>query len=636
MLSTQNNMQFLVHYGRTFTFLLLLFPFLGLSASYLYLQYQDSKKEIVQTVQNNMLYTKEELIEIYLKHLETKYSKNYIEVLKRDEAVRKSALESLVLMKNSEVQYLYLLYIDEKNRFRYLLDTTKGLDERGEFKQRFIPQKDIWKKAQASLKPEITRQEEIDKLWISMAYPIIIDKKCVAFIGIDFSHDEYVEVQDTLVPLESIYLYSVIFILVMLVSAFVQLVIYYKHRKKSFIDPLTGMLNRQYLYNLLQRYDYSNFQILIMDLDHFKQVNDIYGHDAGDEVLRTVSQRISSSIRKKDTLIRYGGEEFLLLIWDKDPEVSKALAERIRLKVRANPVKIADAQLKVTISMGLNPFTQESKSFDLAVKVADEGLYMAKKLGRDRVEVYDANSGCDEEPSAKMCDVRDALDDERIYCVYQPIYKRESEGIHAYELLVRMKDEQGKEIVPSKFLPSIRHTQVYVHLTQRVFEIALKTLEEKKVNLCINLDIEDLLNDEVLELFTLYCEKSPELIQYVYIELLQSEVWVDFEAVVKRLDLLQSFGLKIILDDFGRGYANYSYLLNRQIDSVKIDASLIANIDQNQQAQKVLLSICALAKEMGISTIAEHIQTKEELDFVKSTDIDFLQGYYLAKPQEKI
>ena len=207
----------------------------------------------------------------------------------------------------------------------------------------------------------------------------------------------------------------------MLISGLIQLIMYYIHRKKSFIDPLTGMYNRQYLQELLHKYPVSEFQVLIMDLDHFKKVNDIYGHDSGDIVLRTVSARIQSAIRKQDILIRYGGEEFILLISNKDNDTksSLALANRIREKVKEYPITLEECQLNVNISMGLNPVPQESKSFDHAVKIADLGLYKAKQLGRDRVEIYENNSNePDKDAQLQICDVRDALDLNNIFCVY--------------------------------------------------------------------------------------------------------------------------------------------------------------------------------------------------------------------------
>lgn len=624
------NMRFLVNYGRTFTILLLLFPFLGVSASYLYLQYEETKKDIVEIVQDNILNKKHELLDIYVKHLRREFGEDFIRVLQNSEKARNQAEKELSLMKNSEVQYLYLLYIDDKNHLRYLLDTTEGINEKGEFKQRFIPQKSIWEKAQQKMLPEVTAQKEIDKLWISMAYPIVIDKKTVALLGIDFSHQEYIKINKTLIPLEHIYLYSAIFIIVMLISAMVQLWIYYTHRKKSFIDPLTGMFNRQYLNELMKKYSIDSFQILLMDLDYFKKVNDLYGHDAGDEVLRTVSRRIQSVIRKDDILIRYGGEEFLLLISSEGREAAVGLAERIRQKVNADPVSLEDCQLNITLSMGLNPFPDRSKNFDQAFKIADQGLYKAKSLGRDRVEVYDEVY---EEVNGlqKTYDVKEALALENIYCVFQPIFDTKTLELDKYELLIRMKDTKGNVIKPAQFLPAIRYTQVYIKLVHIVLEQAYEALSNNDIRLSINLDLQDLFDDELLELFLDTFSQDLSLAQRLTVEILEHEERLDLEPISERLAKLWELGIKVAIDDFGSGYASYQYILNMKIDILKIDGSLIENIHENKSAQKIVKSIQTLASELGIETVAEHIETKEQFECVKDLGVNYVQGYYLGR-----
>jgi len=625
-------MRFLVQYGRTFTILLFLFPILGFSAYYLYLKYEDTKQDIFDIVQNNLLNNKHELLHLYVRHLGNEFGENFIEVLKKDTKKRIQAEKELSLLKSTDVKFLYLLYVDEHGKLRYLLDTTQDLNEKGEFQQRFFPQQNIWLKALNQKKTEVATQTKIDKLWISMAYPIVIQEKTTALLGIDFSHEEHLQINKTLVPLENIYFYSAIFIVVMLISAFFQLVIYYKHRKKSFIDPLTGMYNRQYLSELLKKYPVGHFQLLIMDLDHFKQVNDIYGHDAGDIVLSTISERVRSVIRKKDILIRYGGEEFLLLIPDKEKAVSLALAERIRQHVKEHPVNLNDCQLSITISMGLNPNPSHAKTFEYAIKIADQGLYKAKHLGRDRVEIYDDKKPTNEDALQKLCDVKEALDLNRIYCIYQPMFNTQTLEVYKYELLIRMQDPQGKMIVPDKFLSSIRYTQVYIEITRRVLKQAFEALEEHDVKLSINLDLQDLFNDEILEIFVDTFEKNLSFAQRLSIEILEHEEILEFELISERLTKLRKLGIKIAIDDFGSGFANYKYMLNMNIDILKIDGSLISNIDKNEHAYKIVQSIQTLAESLGIETVAEQVETQAELDCIKALNINYAQGYHLAKP----
>ena len=422
----------------------------------------------------------------------------------------------------------------------------------------------------------------------------------------------------------------------MLISAFIQLLIYYTHRKKSFIDPLTQMFNRQYLYELLTKFNVSDFHVVIMDLDHFKHVNDTYGHDAGDRVLREVALRMRNMIRKQDILIRYGGEEFILLVETNDLSVSTDIAERIREEVKASPIDTDECQLDITISMGLNPHPADSKSFDEAVKIADEGLYKAKQLGRDRVEVYDPHVRSENTNQQKMCDVKDALDNNKVFCYYQAIFDTQSLEIKGYELLVRMYNKEGELIEPKNFLPSIANTQVYIHLTKKVIDIAYNTLMNRDINISINMGIQDILNDEIVEVLLEKFSNKSGLGSRLSIEILENDEIVEYEYIKQRLATLQALGIKISIDDFGRGFANYTYLLNLNVDSIKLDASLINGVDTNIYAREIIRSIVYFATNIGIEVIAEHVSNLEEFECLKALDVEFVQGFYLAQPTMNI
>ncbi len=614
--------------------LLITFPLLALSASYLYEQYLMTKKDVLDIVHTNVFEKKSEDLDIYVSFLKKEFGEDFIQALKSSESKRQKAEGTLRLMKSSEVKYLYLLYVDEKGRLRYLLDTTEDIDERGEFKQRFIPQKRIWEEAQKQTRTAIAAQQDIDKLWVSMAYPVVVKAQTVALLGIDFSHEEDVKINQILVPLDKMYFYSAVFIIVMFISAFIQFLIYYLHRKKSFIDPLTGMYNRQYLNELLKSYSVEKFHILIMDLDHFKQVNDVYGHDAGDMVLQTVSKRIQSVIRKKDILIRYGGEEFLLLIAGADKEASTALAQRIRKKVKAHPIAIESCSLDATMSIGLNPFPERSENFSQAVKIADECLYRAKHFGRDRVEVYDALSSGFKVNTLKSSEVKEALDEGRIFGVYQAIEDMQTSKPMAYELLIRIHDEDKRVIEPSKFLPFLKNTKLYTQLSKRVLDIGIRTLKEKReITLSINMDLRDLFSDELFELFVKHFSPDRSLAERLILEVSEQEEMLESELASERLLRLKEMGVKLAIDNFGIGYANYKYLLKMDIDYLKIDGSLIRNIDSDEDSKRVVASINTLAQELGMITIGEHIQTQAELQTLKEMGINYGQGYYLCEPK---
>jgi EAL domain-containing protein (putative c-di-GMP-specific phosphodiesterase class I) len=204
-------------------------------------------------------------------------------------------------------------------------------------------------------------------------------------------------------------------------------------------------------------------------------------------------------------------------------------------------------------------------------------------------------------------------------------------------MLLRMINKEGKIIPPNSFLPSIRHTQVYISLTAIVLQKAVDMLQKQDdVNLSINLDIQDILNEDILELLRLTFEGKQELADRVTIEILEHEEITNFEVISKSIAKLKAFGLSIALDDFGSGFANFRYMINLDIDILKIDGSIVKNVDKDKAAYNIIKAIVEFAKSMDMKIVAEQIETKEECDTIISLGVDYLQGYYLGRPEFEI
>ncbi|MEA3373522.1 MAG: EAL domain-containing protein [Campylobacterota bacterium] len=626
-------MQLTSKFGKPFLMLLLILPILTGISIYLYQEYQQTTDEIHQIIYNDLLEKKAKLFQNFSEHIHKELGDEMVLMLQKNPDLRHHYENEMSLLITRELKYLYMLYYDyEDKKLRYLLDSSQDEEERAEYGQKFDPQTDIWEVARITRQPQV-EQQEVDTLWITYALPIIVNGKIVALLGADFSNDESRYIDEAVIPLKNLYFYISIFMIIMLVTAYVQFIMYYLSRKRSLHDPLTRTYNRQYLAELLNNDNIDQYQMLLIDLDHFKRINDIYGHDVGDIVLQAASGRIKSQIRDQDVLIRYGGEEFLLLLKEKSVVTCKSIADRIQEGIKERPIKANEHNITLTLSIGINPYPGYAKNIDEAIKIADEQLYRAKSSGRDRVEISnDEKLSLQSNTTKRIQDVKTAILEERIHCVYQPMFKTDDLSLKKFEVLVRLLEQDGTVVTPDDFLPAIANTQAYIKVTERVLSIALQTLKEKPVELSINLALQDVFNNDIMAMITSLLMSNSDLTNRLTFEILETAEITNFDLIRQRIDLLKSLGVKIALDDFGSGYANFKYLVHLGIDILKIDGSLIRDIDTNDNAYHIVQTINDFAKRMDIITVAEQIETEQELETVKELEIDYVQGYYLGKP----
>jgi len=615
--------------------LLLFLPLMTGGSIYLYNKYTQATQSIHTITYDNLVNTKISLIQNFITHMQGDLGQHSIKTLSSSYELRSRYEAQLRMLVTPEVKYLYMLFYDESAeqvRLRYMLDTTINEEDRAYFKQKFDPSTDTWWKVKEAEVQQVHQQINNDVLWSSLVVPIFENGKVVAAIGVDFAHEARDNIDEVVTPLKTLYFYITIFMIIMLLAAYIQFLLYYRTRRRGLIDPLTKVYNRQYLFNFLRHINIEDYQILMLDIDHFKKVNDTYGHDIGDVILTSVTGRISSLIRKKDALIRYGGEEFILLLHKQTPSQCQEVANRIKESIYSRPVKANEHLVDLTLSIGVNPYPSHSKDVDEAIKIADEQLYLAKSNGRNRVEVYDIHNEKEMVSAKHINEVKVAIEESRIKCMYQPIFNAETGALKSYEVLVRMIDIDGKVISPHAFLPSIAHTQVYTDLTKRILELALHALRFNDIKLTINLDLQDLFNPEILEIILSALKKKTSLASNITFEILETQEVTNFEELKKHIDEIKNTGAKIALDDFGSGYANFTYLVHLGIDVLKIDGSLIRDIDKNKKARNIVQTINTFAQKMGIETVAEQIERREELEVIKHLGVCYAQGYYLGKP----
>ncbi len=320
---------------------------------------------------------------------------NLVEEIENNPDLRKKLNRVLELFVSREIKYVYVIYRDNKGFYRYLLDGSKSPKERGELNQIFIPVNTVlWRRCFESGKDTYAIQRNINTLWLTYLHPIYLNHKMQAVLVLDVSMIAYKKLKQTLAPLKGYLRYLLFFVLLVIFVTALELYLFMKERKLGRIDTLTHLYNRSYLREKERLINLDSVAVAMVDIDHFKRINDTYGHEFGDMVLKAIAKRLTTYTRTDDIVVRYGGEEFVIVFSNyhakKNPEEVKkiiSVAKRVQEQVSSTPVRVKDKQIKVTVSMGLDPFTYRRKTLLESILVADNMLYMAKRKGRDRVEV---------------------------------------------------------------------------------------------------------------------------------------------------------------------------------------------------------------------------------------------------------
>lgn len=318
------------------------------------------------------------------------HSDNSIKNILYDGAVEPELSRILSYYRNDEFKYIYLVSVDNKGTFRYLADGSV-FEEKAAFQQKFTPiLESLWSDVLKEKKDVYAIQDNVEGLWLTYLSPIIEEGQVKAILVLDISTKEYQEFFKLLVPLKNflnlfLFVLSIVFIIVLS-----QGFLFYKQYKNSMFDALTKLHNRHFLTTISHTFFTDKLSILLIDIDFFKLVNDKYGHDIGDKVLETVARKLLAATRLDDKVIRYGGEEFLVLIKSvEDKKKVLKIAERIRASIEKDPIRINDSlNINITVSIGANLSVKSFCTMEKAIKKADEMLYQAKNSGRNKVVSY--------------------------------------------------------------------------------------------------------------------------------------------------------------------------------------------------------------------------------------------------------
>jgi len=607
---------------------------LGISFAYIYNEIKTTKEDIFTRIEIDQI----EHISSILKNIESDFIsslgiKNEYDLLEsfNNEENRKKYEHIASLLMTPNIKYAYILQKDDTGRFRFLLDASKT-DKAG-FYQKFDVNSPEYMRAYATAKPQIIKQKNIENLYITLLHPIISNGEVIALFSVDITTEIQDLIHNSVKPLENFFIILIVIVMLFMLLIILQLFHYFITRKRVFTDPLTKTFNRNYLEELLHVINLKNYSIAMLDLDKFKSVNDVYGHQTGDYILMQASKIFKASIRAGDILVRYGGEEFLLFIHNRNGSALD-VCERIRESIFLGEYFYDGNEIKTSVSIGLHKHPSLEKNLHEAIKIADKMLYLAKKNGRNRVEIYDEKALSEENSSSKdISFVKEALDEERVVCCYQPIYDYKSGEIYKYESLVRIIASDGRVVLPFEFLPQIKGTNMHYKLTQRILHIVFEKVIESKKSISININFSDLTNPDIQETIVSTLSNNGELASKITFEILESDEIDDVELFKEKTSMLHSLGAKVSIDDFGSGYSNFKTIIDIEANYLKIDGSLIQNIDINIKDYKVAKSIIHFASQSNMKTVAEFVHSKEVFDKLVELNVDYMQGFYISQPK---
>lgn len=395
-------------------------------------------------------------------------------------------------------------------------------------------------------------------------------------------------------------------------------------------DTLTNLGNRYKLIHDINQS--SNPALAIINIDNFSELNDFYGYEVGDYIIKQVGSNISELTKHVDTNIYHlQGDEYVLFNRDIDKyEFEKSITILVR-ELANMSVKINDEFLNFNFTTGMSFECEERilPTADMALKVA--------KRNNENIVIFSEEISLNQEYENNILwtkKIRAAILNDNFIPVYQPIINNKTNKIEKYESLVRMRDED-KLVSPFYFLEISKKTKYYSTITRTMIEKSFEKFKDSDFDFSINLTIEDILNRDIEEyiynMLSAY-KNGPRVV----FEIVESESIENFAEVLNFINKIKKFGSKIAIDDFGTGYSNFIYLMKLNTDYIKIDGSLIREINTNKQALVVVTMVVEFAKKMGIKTVAEFVETQDIQNKVLELGIDYSQGYFFSEPKTDI
>ncbi len=409
-------------------------------------------------------------------------------------------------------------------------------------------------------------------------------------------------------------------------------------------DILTGLPNR---HMLRKRFDlfltevkkyHTNMVLMFIDLDRFKLVNDVYGHAKGDELLRLVASRMLKSIRQDDALARIGGDEFVLLQYDRKPQEVSVFVENLINNI-TSPYFLGNKEIRISASIGIAFYPKDGKTIDKLISYADMAMYQVKSKGKNGYGYYEPRmqSGSSKKIGLYQ-DLSDALDNGEFEMYFQPQIDANTNQIYGAEGLIRWNHPKKGLLAAAEFIDLIEENGLMTAISEWSIDTACRHLNHwnmmgyKLKQISINLSptyLErcDFVKKIEAALNTYHIDSSQ-----IEIEILENVNVLDIEYLISQLRKLGRLGVRVAIDDFGTGYSSLAYLNRFPVDTIKLDQSFIKEIKEDNFKFPIILAIISIARGLNLNLIAEGVETEFQSNFLRRSGCTLMQGFFYSKP----
>ncbi|MFK2823079.1 EAL domain-containing response regulator [Arcobacter sp. YIC-80] len=404
----------------------------------------------------------------------------------------------------------------------------------------------------------------------------------------------------------------------------------YHELKDLYIDKLTNLPNRNRLKKDLETTEIDLMALL--DIDEFSTINDLFGEKNGDVILSELAKAIKKHFNEEHFKIyRMEADKFAIVYKDKNEDVNKFynLCKSFADKIEKDSLFINEDEIDINVTIGIAK-GDGSRAFKYSQRVIN---YARSKM--QRIMIYNEAFNIQEsfEENIKWVkQVKIGFRENLFQAYFQPIVDTYTKEIYKYEALIRYVTKDNKEIAPINFINVAKRTKLYPNIIKIVIDDSFKLIKNKNKRVSVNISFDDIANEETTAFIYDILEQNKEYSHLLEFEILESEEISDFDEVTKFIENVRKFNCSVGVDDFGAGYSNFNLLTLLDIDFVKIDGSLIENINTSKDLEIIVTTIANFSKEFGVKTVAEFVSKEEIYEKIKELKIDYCQGYYFERP----
>jgi diguanylate cyclase (GGDEF)-like protein len=409
-------------------------------------------------------------------------------------------------------------------------------------------------------------------------------------------------------------------------------------------DFLTQLPNRFLFMQMLKKVikkaneEDNFFAVFLMDIDRFKEINDSLGHAFGDKLIKEVANRLKESFSTFNSLSRFGGDEFVLILESfKDKNSLESVAQKI-LDVLKKPIEVEQKEMYLTCSVGITIFPNDGNDPDTLVRNADSAMYCAKSEGNNIYSFYTHEMTQNAlKRMALEVEMRRAIENDEFEIYYQPKIATHSHNVSGVEALIRWNHPSKGMIMPNSFIPLAEESSLIIDISKKVIQIVchqLNTWHNANIDIqpvSINLPIKLLQSDNFITDFCTIVSETKCQYKWLEFEITESDIMNKPERSINILNQLNALGCSLAIDDFGTGYSSLTYLKRLPVDTLKIDRSFIKDIPYDAEDTHISKAVIGLAQNLGIKVVAEGVETIEQISFLERENCDLLQGFYFTK-----